>query len=66
VCQNINDMPAKAAALPQISERMSHISTPGLNIAVSVLIAKWDWRIFSAGSVMKIYPGFSGAPELQP
>ena len=33
VCQNLNDMPAKAAALPRISEPMSHILTQVLNIA---------------------------------
>jgi len=33
VCQNCNDMPPKAAALPQISEPMSHILTQVLNIA---------------------------------
>ena len=59
-------MPAKAAALPRISEPMSHILTQVLNIAQSVLIAKWDWRICSAGSVTKICAVFSGAPELQP
>jgi len=59
-------MPAKAVALPLISEPMSHILTQVLNIAKSVLIAKWDWRIYSAGSVTKKCPGFSGAPELQP
>jgi len=32
VCQNFNDMPAKAAALPRISEPMSHILTQVLNI----------------------------------
>jgi hypothetical protein len=59
VCQIINDMAANAAALPRISESMSHIWTQVLNIAQSVLIAKWDWRICSAGSVTKIFPGFS-------
>jgi len=58
-------MPAKAADLPRISEPMSHILTQVLNIAWSVLIAKWDWRIWSVGSVKKICPGFSGAPELE-
>jgi len=33
VCQNFNDMPAKAADLPWISEPMSHILTQVLNIA---------------------------------
>jgi len=31
-CQNFNDMPATAAALPRICEPMSHILTQVLNI----------------------------------
>jgi len=45
--QIFNDMPAKALALPRISEPMSHIQTQVLNIASSLLIAKWDSRICS-------------------
>jgi len=33
VSQHFNDMPAKAAALPPISQPMSHILTQVLNIA---------------------------------
>jgi hypothetical protein len=65
VCQTCNDMPAKAVALPWISEAISLILTQVLNITQSVLIAKWDWWICSDGSVMKICTGFSSAPELQ-
>jgi len=43
VCQNFNEMAAKAVALPRISESKSHIQTQVLNIAWSVFIAKWDW-----------------------
>jgi len=63
VSQNFNEMPAKAAALPRISGPMSYILTQVLNIAKSGLIAKWERQISSARSVMKICPGFSGAPE---
>jgi len=66
VCQNVNDRPANAAALPRISEPMSYILTEVLNIACSGFIHKWDSRICSAGSVTEKCPRFSGAPELQP
>ena len=62
---NFNEMPAKAETLPPISEPVSHILTQELNIAWSVWIAKWDWRIYCGRSVKNISPVFSSEPELQ-
>jgi len=42
---NIDHMAAKAAALPRISEPVSHILTQLFNIAMTYFIAKLDCQI---------------------
>jgi len=48
---NLNQMAAKAAALPGISQSVSHILTQLFNIAMTYLIAKLDCQICSAQSI---------------
>jgi hypothetical protein len=57
--QNLNDMPAKAVTLLQISEPMSHILTEALNIAytdnIATGIGKYAVINQSYGYVLKPY-----------
>jgi len=48
---NLNQMTAKAAALPGISQSVPHILTQLFNIAMTYFIAKLDCQICSARSI---------------
>jgi len=48
---NLNQMAANAAALPGISQSVSHILTQLFNIAMTYFIAKLDCQICSARSI---------------
>jgi len=48
---NFNKMAAKAAALPGISQSVSHIVTQLFNITMTYFIAKLDCQICSARSI---------------
>jgi hypothetical protein len=58
---------ARTSMICQQMLRLCHeYPDTGTQYRLDCLYAKWDWRICSAGSVTKICPGFSGAPEFQP
>ena len=48
---NLNQMAAKAAALPGVSQSVSHILTQLFNIAMTYFIARLDCQICSARSI---------------
>jgi hypothetical protein len=65
VCPNAYDMPATAPTMLSIWDPMIHILIQVLNIASMDFIAKWDWQIQCAGSVITLYAGFSCTPALR-